>query len=103
MEPSILIEEVKARIELEGVKYTARTWQMLQANQIRLTPDEAKAYELIQKAHYEFTGYSLPPIKGANMTRAQVRDTESPLIKEEVLDKAIQGGLAARLKQLRGE
>jgi hypothetical protein len=103
MESPSLIVTVRDRIDAEGVKYTSAVWQLLQAKGKFLTPDQAEAYALVQKAHFEFTGYSLPPIKGAKMTKAQVRDSMGPEIKEEVLEKAIQGGLAAKLKQMRGE
>lgn len=98
-----LLTNVQDRIDTEGVKYTSAVWQLLQSKGKFLTPDQAEAYALVQKAHFEFTGYSLPPIKGAKMTKAQVRDSMGPEIKEEVLEKAIQGGLAAMLKKMRGE
>lgn len=103
MESSSLIDTVRERIDSEGVKYTSSVWQLLQAKNKILTPEQSEAYALVQKAHFELTGYSLPPIKGAKMTKAQIRDAEGPAIKEEVLEKAIQGGLAAKLRQMRGE
>lgn len=103
MESPSLIEQVKEKIDLEGVAYTVRTWQLLQARKKPILPEEVEPYSLIQKAHLEFTGYSLPPIKGAKLTRAQNRDALGPEVKEETLEKAIQQGLAAKLRQLRGE
>lgn len=98
-----LIKEVEERIELEGSKYTSEVWKMLKAKNKTLTPDEAAVYHVIQKAHIRLTGHSLPDIKGARKTRAQIRNELGPEVKDEVIEKAVQSGLAAKLKQMRGE
>lgn len=95
-------EEVEDKIAELGVKYTARIWKLLQAADITLKPYQADIYHIIQQAHLRFTGHSLPAtIKGARKTKAQIRDATGPEIKEEVIEQAVQGGLAARLKQMR--
>jgi len=94
-------EEIEAQIEQRGTDYTASMWKQLKARDKTLTPEEADLYYIIQKAHLRLTGHSLPPIKGARMTRAQKRDDLGPEVKDEVLDKAVAGGLAARLAKMR--
>jgi len=97
-------EQVEEQIEQYGVLFTANFWKKLQARGIILTPEQAEIYHIVQKAHVNITGHSLPPtIKGARLTRAQVRDNIGPEVKEEVLEKAVLNGLAAKLAKLRGE
>lgn len=94
-------EEVEDKISELGVNYTSRIWQLLRAADITLTPEQADTYSIIQKAHTRLTGNSLPQIKGAMKTRAQEKDEEGPKVKEEVIEKAVQGGLMAKLKRIR--
>ena len=94
-------EQIAQKIEEEGVKYTSRTWQLLKARGKPLTLEESDDYVLVQKAHVELTGYSLPPLPGARKTRAQVRNQDLPPVSEEVIEQAVAGGLAARLAKMR--
>jgi len=98
-------EEMDEEIEKHGSEYTASVWQLLQCqDKLVLTTDIAERYNYVQRAHIRLTGSSLPDtIKGAMKTKAQTRDAMGPEVKDEVLDKAIQGGMAARLKAMRGE
>ena len=98
-----LEEEVAQKIEDEGVKYTTRTWQRLKAKGKALTKEDSDAYVLIQKAHVELTGYSLPPLPGARKTRTQVKAESAPTVSDAVLEEAVKGGLAARLAKMRGK
>lgn len=97
------VEEIEDKIAEEGVEYTASVWQILQCKKkLMLTPEMVERYYIIQKAHYDLVGVYLPDtIKGAKRTRTQVNNDLGPKVKDEVLDKAIQGGLAARLAKMR--
>jgi len=97
-------EEIEFKIAEEGARYTARFWKVLQChlNKKALTPEQADLYYIVQKAHLNLTGYSLPAtIKGARKTRAQIRDDSGTEISDEKLDKAVQEGLMAKLKRMR--
>lgn len=96
-----LAEQVAQKIEEEGVKYTERTWKLLKAKGKSLSKEDSDVYVLVQKAHLELTGYSLPPLPGARKTRAQVRNQDLPPVSEAVLDEAVAGGFAARLAKMR--
>lgn len=110
MEPAKLIEnwpdedDINAGIAEKGVHYTETFYKKLKCKNITLTPEMAEKYKIVQKAHIELTGYSLPSdIKGAIKTRAQVRDDLGPQVKDEVIEKAVAGGLKARLAKMRGK
>lgn len=96
-----LEEEVQQRVNNEGVNYTSRTWQLLKAKGKTLTKEESDAYVIIQKAHVEFTGHSLPPLPGARKTRTQVKAESAPIVSDAVIEEAVKGGLAARLASMR--
>ena len=97
-------EEIEFKIAEEGAKYTARFWKVLQChfNKKALTPEQADLYYIVQKVHFNLTGYSLPAtIKGARKIKASVRECSDTKIPDEKLDKAVQGGLMAKLKRMR--
>lgn len=80
----------------------ASIWKLLQCqDKLVLTVEIANRYKVIQRRYISLTGHSLPDtIKGAIKTRAQARD-EIGVIDESKVEKAVQGGLMAKLKKMR--
>jgi hypothetical protein len=97
-------EQVEEQILVHGVSYTSSFWKTLQIQEkLVLTVEQAEIYHIVQKAHVELTGHSLPDtIKGSMKTRAQIRN-EIGEVDETKIENAVQSGMMAKLAKLRGE
>jgi len=96
-------ERIEAMVKKYGSTYTADMWKILHVQKnLILTPEMAERYKIIQDHHMRLRGkYPPDTVKGAFRTRSSVKNDAGPGVSDEVLDKAVQGGLAARLAKMR--